>query len=63
MFLKIGLLALVLDMVAIVSIFRNPTDGATRWTWTLFILLLPFIGAIFYFGMGSRRSAVGWNPR
>jgi hypothetical protein len=62
-FQTVGILALVLDVAAIASVFRAPADGATRRTWTLFIVLLPFIGAIFYFGTGARRPAVGWNSR
>jgi hypothetical protein len=62
MFQTIGILALILDVAAVASVFRTPGDGATRRIWTLFILLLPFIGAIFYFG-SARRPAPGWNPR
>jgi hypothetical protein len=62
-FQQVGILALILDVAAIGAMFRTPADGATRVTWTFFILLLPFIGAIFYFGMSWRRPAVGWNPR
>jgi len=62
-FQTIGILALILDVAAIVSVFRATADGATRRIWTLFIVLLPFIGAIFYLGKGARRPAMGWNPR
>jgi hypothetical protein len=50
-------------VAAIATVLRSPADGATRRVWTLFIVLLPFIGAIFYFAKGARRPAVGWNPR
>ena len=55
MFQKVGLLALLLDVVAIVGILRTPADGATHRLLCLFVLILPFIGAIFYFAMGSSR--------
>ena len=59
MFQKIGLLALLFDVVAIVAIRRTPADGATLRLWSLFVLILPFIGSIFYFAMGpGRRSTI-----
>lgn len=62
-FQQVGILVFILDVAAIGALFRTRTDGATRGIWTLFILLLPLIGAIFYFGISWRRPAAGWSPR
>ena len=62
-FQQVGILAFILDVAAIGAMFRTRADGATRGLWTLFILLLPFIGAIFYFGISWRRPVAGWIPR
>ena len=62
-FQQVGILALILDVAAIGAMFRTRADGATHGIWGLFILLLPFIGAIFYFGMSWRRPAAGRSPR
>ncbi len=55
MFQTIGILALAFDLVAFFLIFRMPTDGATKALWTVFVILLPFIGSIFYMETGARR--------
>ena len=57
MFETIGILAAVIDVVAFALIFRMPADGATKALWTVFVILLPFIGAIFYMATGARRPA------
>jgi hypothetical protein len=62
-FQQVGILALILDLFAIGAMLRTPADRGTRGTWTLFILLLPFVGAIFYFGNSWRRPAANWKPR
>ena len=56
-FQQVGILAFILDVAAVGAMLRTPADRATRGTWTLFIVLLPFIGAIFYFGNSWRRPA------
>ncbi len=55
MFQTIGILALAFDLVAFALIFRMPADGKTKALWTAFVILLPFIGAIFYMATGARR--------
>ena len=58
MFRLLGVLVFVLDIIAIVSILKSSTDGATKILWMLLVILLPFIGMILYFAMGPGRRSV-----
>lgn len=48
----IGLLVLILDIVAIVSVLGGRGDAGHKILWTLLILLLPVIGMVLYFLVG-----------
>ena len=48
----IGLVILVLDIVALVSLLTGHGTVGHKVLWTLLILLLPVIGMILYFLMG-----------
>lgn len=52
----IGLLVLVLDIIAIVSVVAGRGSLARKFLWTLIILVLPVLGMIIYFLFG-RSSA------
>lgn len=52
----IGLLVLVLDIVAIVSVVAGHGSLSRKLLWTLIILVLPVLGMIIYFVFG-RSSA------
>lgn len=52
----LGLLVLVLDIVAIVSVIAGSGTLGHKLLWTLLILLLPVIGMILYYLIG-RSSA------
>ena len=51
----LGLIILVLDIIAIVSILGGRASVEHKLLWTVVVLLLPVIGMILYFVMG--RSA------
>ena len=51
----IGIIILVLDIIAIVSVVAGHGTVGHKILWTLLILLLPLIGMILYFLIG--RSA------
>jgi len=57
MFRLFGLVVLILDIVAIVSLLKSGADTGTKILWLLLIVLLPFIGMILYFLMGPGRKA------
>jgi len=59
MFRLFGLVVLILDIVAIVSLLKSSADTGTKVLWLLLIVLLPLIGMILYFLMGpGRRAAI-----
>jgi hypothetical protein len=54
----IGLLVLVLDIIAIVSVLGGTGSIERKLLWTVIILLLPLVGMILYFLIGrSGRDA------
>jgi hypothetical protein len=59
MYSALGVLILVLDIVALVSLLKSGADAGTKILWVLLIVLLPLVGMILYFLMGpGRKSAV-----
>ena len=58
MFSVWGLLVLVLDVIAIVSLLKSGADSGTKILWVLLIVLLPVIGMILYFFLGPGRRKV-----
>ena len=49
----IGLIVLILDIIAIVSILGAGKSVGWKLLWTLIVLLLPVIGMILYFLIGK----------
>ncbi|HKF41712.1 MAG TPA: PLDc N-terminal domain-containing protein [Thermoanaerobaculia bacterium] len=58
MFSLIGLVILVLDIIALVSLLKSGADAGTKILWALLIILLPVLGMILYFLMGPGRRRV-----
>jgi hypothetical protein len=58
MFSLLGLVVLILDIVAIVSLLQSGADTGTKLLWVVLIILLPVIGMILYFLMGPGRRRV-----
>ncbi|OHC15411.1 MAG: hypothetical protein A2180_00435 [Pseudomonadales bacterium GWC2_63_15] len=57
-----GLLILILDIWAIISIVRSDSSGGKKVLWVLLIVLLPVLGLIIWGIMGprgNRRDARG----
>ncbi len=48
-----GLIILVLDVVAIVSVLGGTSSGGRKLLWVLIILFFPVIGVILYFLIGQ----------
>lgn len=51
----LGLIILVLDIIAILSIIQSGMTVAMKVVWTLVVLLLPVIGMILWFLIGNKR--------
>ena len=59
MYSLLGLIILVLDIIAIVSILKSSADTGTKLLWVVLVILLPVIGMCLYFLMGpGRKSAI-----
>ena len=58
MFSLIGLVILVLDIIALVSLLQSGAEAGTKILWALLIILLPVLGMILYFLMGPGRKKV-----
>ena len=58
MYSFLGLVVLVLDIIAIVSILKSSADTGTKILWCLLVIFLPVVGMVLYFLMGPGRKAV-----
>ena len=58
MYSLVGLVILVLDVIALVSLLQSGADTATKILWALLIIFLPFLGMILYFLMGPGRRRI-----
>jgi hypothetical protein len=58
MYSLIGLVILILDNIALVSLLQSGADTATKILWALLIILLPALGMILYFLMGPGRRKI-----
>jgi hypothetical protein len=50
----IGLIILVLDIIAIVSIIQSGMSNGKKILWILLVLFLPVVGMILYFLLGKK---------
>jgi len=50
-----GLLILILDIIAILDVFKSSMDSTKKALWIVLILVLPVIGMVLYFLMGQRK--------
>jgi hypothetical protein len=57
MYSLLGLIILVLDIIAIVSILKSSADTGTKLLWVILVILLPVVGMVLYFLMGPGRKA------
>ena len=53
-----GLLVLIADVWAIVNIFQSGADTEKKVLWTVVVIVLPFIGFVFWFFMGPRATKI-----
>jgi putative effector of murein hydrolase LrgA (UPF0299 family) len=52
----VGLIILVLDIIAIVSVLQSSKEAVGKLLWILAILFLPIIGMILYFAIGRGKG-------
>lgn len=53
----LGLIVLVLDIIAILSVLKSGFDGGKKALWIVVIVLVPVIGMIVYFLIGKKKAA------
>ena len=51
-----GLLLLIADIWAIVSVVQSPASTGKKVLWIVLILILPLLGLILWFFLGPRGS-------
>jgi len=51
----LGLLVLILDIVAIVDLFKSTADTGNKVLWLILILVFPLIGMVCYFLLGKKK--------
>lgn len=51
----IGLIILVLDIVAIIDLFKSVKDIGKKVLWIILILILPVVGMVLYFLIGKKK--------
>lgn len=52
----IGLIIIVLDIIAIVDLFKSAKENSKKILWLILILILPLIGMILYFLVGKEKK-------
>ena len=51
----LGLVILILDIVAVVSVLNSTMDTGKKGLWIIVIILLPVIGMALYFLIGKKK--------
>jgi len=51
----LGLVVFVLDIIAILDVFKSSMDTTKKALWIVLILVLPVIGMVLYFLIGQRK--------
>ena len=50
----LGLVILILDIIAIVDIFKSSATTGMKALWTILVLIFPVVGMILYFLLGKK---------
>jgi hypothetical protein len=51
----LGLVVLVLDIIAIIDLFKSSKDIGSKILWLILILLLPLVGMVLYFVVAKKK--------
>ena len=49
------MVVLILDIIAILDLYKSKKDASKRVLWIVIILIIPFIGMLLYFLVGKKR--------
>ena len=50
----LGLVVLVLDVIAIIDVLKSSMATEKKVLWIILILVLPFVGMMFFFLIGKK---------
>ncbi len=50
------LFALILPIIALIDILRNEFTGSNKIVWVLLVILLPLMGTLLYFAIGTQQK-------
>ena len=53
----LGLLVLIADIWAIISIFQSSASNGKKALWIILVVILPVVGLILWFFLGPRGAA------
>ncbi|WP_081985093.1 PLDc N-terminal domain-containing protein [Sphingomonas sp. 35-24ZXX] len=53
-----GVIILILDIIAILSVWSSGASMVSKLLWTLLILILPVIGLIAWYFLGPKRGRI-----
>lgn len=53
----LGLLVLILDVWAIISIFQSGASNEKKALWIVLVVILPVVGLILWYFLGPRAGA------
>lgn len=53
-----GIVILILDIIAILSVWSSAASTLSKLLWTALILILPVIGLIAWFFLGPKRGRI-----
>ncbi|HEX3679308.1 MAG TPA: PLD nuclease N-terminal domain-containing protein [Galbitalea sp.] len=62
----VALAELVLDVIALVDLYRRPIAQVTlgnKWVWVVLIILMNLIGSILYLAIGRKGPQQSEHPR
>ena len=51
----IGLIILILDIWAILQVFKSSATTGAKVLWTLLIIVLPLLGLVLWYFMGPKK--------
>ena len=51
----IGMVVLILDIIAIIDLYKTKKEAKQRLLWFIIILIVPFIGMLLYFLVGKKK--------
>ena len=50
----LGLVILILDIIALVDIFKSSMTTGMKALWAILVIIFPVLGMIFYFLLGKK---------